>query len=224
MTSIIWLAHFVLYWLCSGIYALFDYFLSYDQLLKYKTQHQTNIIKKRKTLQWSIVPGAIVRVIRNQLLAIPFVGFLIYIHTKLEMSFYFKLEWFMFAEAVLYLTILDLIFYCVHRMCHYNKWLYKNVHLQHHEWVISMGLGAFDMSAIDFMLTGILPMSASLLANTEIVSLLIGTIFATFVLTASHSGYYIHTMNTNVHDIHHIYCRYNYSSIWDRVFGTYRSS
>lgn len=210
--------------LLDNEYCVYDYFMSYQDLIKYKTPHQVTIIKKNKSLQWNTVPKSIGRVLRNQILCLPFFFGLLFLHTKLNMNFSWIFKPHVIFDTVMFLMLLDLVFYSFHRLCHHNKWLFKNVHKDHHEWVISMAVGTLDMSIPDCFLTIIIPMYSSLLINSNVISLLLGIIYATFSIVFAHCGYYIPMVNTNKHDIHHIYYKCNYSSIWDRPFGTLRKN
>ncbi|ETO22920.1 hypothetical protein RFI_14273 [Reticulomyxa filosa] len=41
---------------------------------------------------------------------------------------------FIIIKIPLHLLFSDMVFYFTHRLCHENKWLYKNVHKKHHIW------------------------------------------------------------------------------------------
>jgi sterol desaturase/sphingolipid hydroxylase (fatty acid hydroxylase superfamily) len=196
--------------------------MSYQNLLKYKTSHQAIIIKKSGSLQWKKLPKSIAKTLINQISSFPMLMLLLKIHDMIGMSFIWNFKWYFLIEIFIFALMLDLVFYILHRICHHNRWLFKNVHKEHHEWIITMTAGALDMSMPDFFLTIIVPTYTSLLINTSIVSMTIGIILATLFIVFSHCGYHIPYVNTNKHDIHHIYYVYNYSSIWDYALGTSR--
>ena len=173
-------------------------------------------------MQWDLIPTSIKRVLRNQSISLPFFIVLTYLHDMFIFNYNWLFNLNVIYETTGFILLLDLVFYIFHRLCHYNKWLFKNIHREHHEWVISMGLGALDMSVPDYFLTALIPVTTSLLICTNITSIKLGLLITGVSIVMSHSGYHIIGFNTNVHDIHHIYYTYNYSALWDRVFGTYR--
>lgn len=219
-SGILWLFHMLFYWTLGITFMIIDYSMPYESLLKYKTIHQAYIIEKRKNLQWDLVNRSIFNVIRNQLIALPSFLMLIYLHKNSGMDFSLEFKWNIIGEVLVYSFLIDFLFYLFHRLCHYNKWLYKNVHASHHDWIISMGISSLDTSILEFALTIIIPLFSSLLITSNFLSLLISVIGVTTVIVFAHCGYYIPILNTNKHDIHHIYYQYNYSAFCDYIFGT----
>ena len=114
--------------------------------------------------------------------------------------------------------ISDLIFYCTHKMIHYNN-IYKYVHKTHHEWIVPCGIAASYASYTEYFLcnlpTFLLP---PLILNLNWIVCNLWFIISTINVVNNHSGYIF--LDSSVHHSnHHKYKRYNYGTyLTDNVF------
>lgn len=133
----------------------------------------------------------------------------------------------------------DVYGYIFHRYCHYNKYLYNNIHKIHHDNQANCFTTAFYIHVaelVGFYFIGVIggPVFVSMVINGGIswLGLTIWLCAAEFYLLWSHTGYWenpnIHIMeklwflpSTKFHADHHRYYNCNYSSvIMDSLFHT----
>jgi sterol desaturase/sphingolipid hydroxylase (fatty acid hydroxylase superfamily) len=69
----------------------------------------------------------------------------------------------------------DFLFYWVHRALHANKWLYRNIHKQHHEYVATNAWGSEYFSPVDMILNIIPGVAPALVLGTHFASILLFT-------------------------------------------------
>ena len=83
----------------------------------------------------------------------------------------------------------DLIFYWTHRLLHENKWLYRNVHKQHHEYKATNVWASEYFGVVDMVLNilpGVIP---AVVFGSSFRSLLWFTALRQFQTVQSHAGY-----------------------------------
>lgn len=140
-------------------------------------------------------------------------------------------------DTFVYLMMADFWFYMTHRLFHQVPWLWQ-FHVLHHNLNPSKGvtcIAAASTSAIDFNLTH-LPMIwwPFLVRGFCFESMIFSFTFMLFWLTFIHSASFWHTnswimMDPTNHHVHHCWGRKNnynfaaFTTIYDRIFGTYRS-
>jgi sterol desaturase/sphingolipid hydroxylase (fatty acid hydroxylase superfamily) len=124
---------------------------------------------------------------------------------------------------VFVLAILDLHFFCVHRMLHL-PWLYKHIHSVHHQ-----SYNPNPWSGLSFH-----PVEALLYFSSLLIFLVFPfpvhrfhVIVAKFILDVNpvfgHLGYGGWLGGSYFHFLHHTRKSYNYGGtpLWDKIFGTY---
>jgi lathosterol oxidase len=141
--------------------------------------------------------------------------------------------------------VFDLIHYLAHRLLH-NKYLYKYLHKTHHKFKHPTSVIAFYQDPIDLIITNSIPTITSLLIIKNISYMQFNLIitYKLFIEISGHIGKKIYPtcsfsqfiwlpkflnieLYTEDHDLHHSLNNCNYSkrfSLWDKLFGTYKSS
>lgn len=128
-----------------------------------------------------------------------------------------------FWQLPLIVILTDIIFYISHRYFHYNKFLYNNIHINHHEFdppIASAALYAHPIEHIFInLLSTVLPM---FIVKSNLFVSVIWTIIASVNVVIAHSG----TWKNDPHTTHHKYLICNYGAgllLMDKIFNTYKS-
>lgn len=139
------------------------------------------------------------------------------------------------AQLVAALVVSDFCMYCLHRLGHTNKWLYKHVHSQHHRLYVPYSWGGsynhpFDSLVVDGLSYAIGCWASA--CSTRLSVLLFA--YASFKNVTDHCGYvfpwnpilFVTGTDPSFHDVHHQSwgLKTNFGahfSIWDRLMGTY---
>ena len=125
----------------------------------------------------------------------------------------------------------DTMFYWVHRLLHDNKWLYRTVHKQHHEFKGTTVWASEYFGVIDMVLNilpGVLP---AVVMGSHFSVLLVFTALRQWQTVQSHAGYnlpwYLDFCNVfdgaRRHDFHHSHnvgCYGDWFGFWDWLCGT----
>jgi sterol desaturase/sphingolipid hydroxylase (fatty acid hydroxylase superfamily) len=143
--------------------------------------------------------------------------------------------------------IFDLFHYLGHRFLH-NKYIYKYLHKKHHKFKHPKAITTFYQDPIDLIITNSIPtiLTLCIIPNNSISYLQFNliTVYKNFIEISGHIGKKTHPtccfsqfiwlpklLNIELyaedHDLHHSSNNCNYSkrfSLWDKLFGTYRSS
>jgi len=134
---------------------------------------------------------------------------------------------------VLYMALVEVGIYWMHRILHTNKFLYKHVHLPHHEYKAPDTLTPWASIAFH-PLDGILQACPYVLVAlmvpvhyvTHLLLLFFTAIWATYIHDALDwnmmDGF---LMGSKYHTVHHTHYVYNYGqwfTVCDRLWGTYR--
>lgn len=139
-------------------------------------------------------------------------------------------------QVLIAMFVMDTWQYFVHRYMHQNKFLYRNVHSQHHKLVVPYAIGALYNHPLEGLLLDTLGGAISFLVSgmTAQTAVFFFT-FAVIKTIDDHCGLWLpgnifHILfqnNTAYHDIHHQLqgTKYNYSQpffvLWDKLLGTY---
>mmetsp|Transcript_6460 Transcript_6460/g.7386 ORF Transcript_6460/g.7386 Transcript_6460/m.7386 type:complete len:364 (+) Transcript_6460:167-1258(+) len=141
--------------------------------------------------------------------------------------------------------VFDLFHYCVHRLLHENKVLYRSVHRHHHKYLHPTPLTTYCQNPLEIILSNTLPLFMTMVLSPFTLNHLESHLFMaykTFVEIAGHAGIETNStsfpqanilpklfniqLRTNDHDLHHtrIHQPCNYAkrfTLWDKVFQTY---
>lgn len=208
---------FILYLLTASI----SYVLVYDK----ENEKHPKFLKNQKSME-----------IKQALSAIPFMSLLTAACFVLEMRGYSKLywniddypRWYLFAQFPLFLGFTDCGVYFLHRGLH-HPWVYKNLHKPHHKWIVSTPFASHAFHPVDGFFQSVpyhvFPFVFPLHKVAYIVLFILVNIWTVMI----HDGEYLArdpVINGAAHHtVHHLYFNYNYgqyTSLWDRLGGSYR--
>jgi sterol desaturase/sphingolipid hydroxylase (fatty acid hydroxylase superfamily) len=148
-----------------------------------------------------------------------------------------------------YEIVFDFFHYITHRYAHTNTFLYKYVHKRHHMYKYPTSIIAYYQHPLDVFLTNSIPILMSvfllqyIIPKISLIQLCLFFTYKSYVEIAGHSGKITKKAScfpqlmilpkllkielyTSDHDLHHTQNNCNYSkrfSIWDKIFGTFRS-
>lgn len=201
--------------------ASLSYFLVYDK----ENEHHPKFLKNQKSME-----------IKLALSAIPFMSFLTAICFVLELRGYSKLYWnvsdyplwYMPFQLFLFLMFTDCGVYFAHRWLH-HPWVYKNLHKPHHKWIVSTPFASHAFHPVDGFIQSIpyhvFPFVFPLQKLNYIMLFLLVNVWTVLI----HDGEYLANdpviNGAACHTVHHLYFNYNYgqyTSLWDRLGGSYR--
>lgn len=135
------------------------------------------------------------------------------------------------GQLVVYYFIESTLFYWIHRLLHENKFLYRHVHKQHHEFHVSTALAAEYAHPIESVFGNYLPFLAGpWIFPPHAVTYLLWLAFRILQTLDAHSGYklpfspwnYVPGGGSAHHDFHHSHPNSGcYGSfLWDSLMGT----
>ena len=203
------LAHFILYWLTSFLFFLFDMvaYCCYCTHLKYDTVTFKRYLKYCR--------AGIVNVLRNQFITM-LLGALYADKLLINSSSVFNTMNFVF-----YILINDVYFFCAHKLLHCNRFIYTVLHKHHHREHFTSACCALDSSIIEHLFVNV--------ASVVVGPVLIGgsnfticawILVATVNSCIAHSGFkYI----SKTHNLHHNNPKYNFGTglmLMDSLFDT----
>lgn len=140
--------------------------------------------------------------------------------------------------------LLDFFHYCAHRLLH-HKSLYAYIHKKHHRFHHPHSMTTFYHHPLDILLTISLPtaLSLCLLPSVSYFEFVLLSVYKIFSEISGHTGKQLAPtgsfpqfiwlpkwlsidLYTEDHDLHHSMNNCNYAkrfSLWDKVFGTFRT-
>jgi len=183
-----------------------------------------------------LIQTALFETIQGHLLR-PFLLWLIYPIYKKQGCFNTAIPSFptLLTHMCFCILIDDTLFYWSHRLLHENRWLYQNIHKQHHEFKYSVGLAVEYAHPVEDLLSNTLPTIAGALFLGSHASIAIGYMgMKVWQSIDAHSGFDLsfplspwnvfYGMDcASAHDFHHSHNVGNYGgffSFWDSVCGT----
>lgn len=169
-------------------------------------------------------------------------------HILLDSNSYYSIELLYFIPiSFVFEVIFDLFHYMTHRLLH-SKYLYKYSHKLHHKFKSPTAIVSFYQDPLDLVITNSIPtlLTLQIMNNVKPISYLqfhLIIIYKMFIEISGHIGRKIYPtcsftqciwlpklfhidLYTECHDLHHSLIHCNYSkrfSLWDKVFGTYKS-
>jgi len=218
----------LVYWVYSGVYVLCGSLDNY-RLHSRKEENVNNLVSKQTVVKGVLLQQtiqAVVSIILFKVTGDDTGAMKDSCPSLLELG----------RQFLIAMLVLDTWQYFMHRYMHYNKFLYRNIHSQHHRLVVPYAFGALYNhpleglildtigGALSFLLSGMSPRASIFFFS-----------FATIKTVDDHCGLWLpgnlfhiaFTNNTAYHDVHHqLYgSKYNFSQpffvVWDRILGTY---
>jgi methylsterol monooxygenase len=127
-------------------------------------------------------------------------------------------------DALVWMTIEEVLFFYVHRWLHINKWMYQKVHKLHHTWTAPVSFVSIYCNPVEHILSNMMPLIAGpIICGSHIFAISVFIFLGLIHTQAVHSGYWICDDN-GAHDEHHAKFNVNFgvTGIMDSWYGTYR--
>jgi len=125
-------------------------------------------------------------------------------------------------KIFLIVNLSNFLFYWCHRLLH-NTYIYKHIHMKHHEFVEPIAVAAFYANPIEHLFANTLCFLIPfiLIGSSYYIMIFMLTV-GTFVTVLAHVTYYAN----NEHVVHHKLYKYNFgfSGYIDMIFNTYKLS
>ena len=208
--------HLSVYWASSIFFLFFNYYCQSHSVVKYVHLEEKRYIPDIKNIVKAIKLSII-----NQIVSVPIIFFIIdkcYHHNHNDNNtsiFHF----------LVFLFLADQWFYWIHRLCHYNKFIFKYIHSVHHNWVHPISVSTLYVHPIEHIIINLGSfLIGPILFPTSPFFLYIWTAVSTLNSVLAHSGTKI-IFDDSTHDIHHRFLIHNFGvlGINDWFFGTYNN-
>ncbi|CAH9079232.1 unnamed protein product [Cuscuta epithymum] len=222
-------APIVVYWLYSGFYSLLGGFENY-RLHSKKDEDEKNLITKKEVVKGVILQQAVQAIVATILFAVTTN------ESEAAVDQQQTSVLVLIRQFIIAMVVLDTWQYFMHRYMHQNKFLYRQIHSQHHRLVVPYAFGALYNHPIEGLILDTVGGAMAFLASgmSPRVSIFFFS-FATIKTVDDHCGlllpgnlFHIFFKNNSAyHDIHHQFygSKYNFSQpffvTWDRILGTY---
>lgn len=225
MVSSMWLnpffiVHFVTYWSVSLACMVKDFNLTIDGS-ELEAKYNTTPDGKQHLINWKLYFYATGRSLAIQLFVLaPLVECFGYLYEWRGVS-----ELLPLTKLVLSSFIVESLFYCGHRLCHYGT--FRRFHVLHHQLVVPVAAATLYASVFENVFVNILPVLVTpLIVGMTTDMLYVWAFLSTFVATLAHSGFKCLSFFTEHHSLHHLRKNSNYSvgGIVDAFFGSYERS
>lgn len=139
----------------------------------------------------------------------------------------------LFVEIVAIILVMDLLMYIFHYVAHY-PFIYKILHRRHHEHISTNFLSLFVLHPLETLGFGLMMIFVFILYDFSVFSITIYLFINLIWGTISHLNReffpkwveQLFLGTTKFHNHHHLNEQKNfgfYTSVWDRMFGTYKA-
>lgn len=168
--------------------------------------------------------------------AITYAGFWQWEHGFIAMSF--TINWFILIDFVVLFMLMDLAMFIFHYLIHHSA-VYKTIHRFHHHYTNPIPIDLFVLHPIETVGFGALWLITITLLNFNFYSVLIYLTVNVFFGIVGHLGIepvpkfirkaipFRYLGTSSFHHDHHLNIHYNYgfyTTIWDKLFKTYKSN
>ena len=201
-----------------------DFFILYDK---------NNLKDKR------ILKNQIRKEMASSCFSIPMMGFFSLPFYMVSIRGYSKLYYYpteenggvgyMIFSVILYLAFTDFAIYWIHRFLHTFPWLYKNIHKEHHKWIVVTPYACFAFHPIDGTSQSVPYLIFPWFFPIQKVLYVCLYVFVMLWTVAIHDKFsFVRNVVVNGsahHNLHHTHYMYNYGqffTFWDRVGGSFR--
>jgi lathosterol oxidase len=211
----------VLFFVLSGL-SYFTFFVSKRE--HFHHSYQADPAENRSAIKWSVIG-----IIGNALLIAPIHYFVATGHSQI---YYSVSDWgwgYLLASAGLLLVFTETCIYWIHRALH-GRLLYRWLHRIHHQYRKPTPFASLAFIPLDSFLQGLPYHISAFLFPLNMWVYLVSVSFVSVWAVLIHDRISFVRWglinNTGCHTLHHWYYNYNfgqYTTVWDRICGTYRS-
>ncbi|KAH8673686.1 putative C-5 sterol desaturase [Xylariales sp. PMI_506] len=215
---ILWIFGALVYFICASLSYMFIFDMETKNHPKYlKNQISMEIKQANVALPWMAV------------MTVPFVIAELQGYSKLyDTSADGPGRWYDFFQFPLFLLCTDFAIYWVHRGLHHPL-VYKTLHKPHHKWIMPTPYASHAFHPVDGFAQSLPYHVFPFIFPLQKVVYVLLFVFINLWTVVIHDGEY--AVNSAIingaacHTYHHLYFNYNYgqyTTIWDRLGGSYR--
>ncbi|KAK6198821.1 C-5 sterol desaturase [Scheffersomyces amazonensis] len=210
-------------WLLYFSVATLSYFLVFDKKIFNHPRYLKNQIFLEIERAATAIPVMVLLTVPFFLLELNGYSFL-YMDIN-ECTGGWKALWLQIPKFILFT---DCGIYFIHRWLHWPS-IYKNLHKPHHKWIVCTPFASHAFHPVDGWAQSLPYHLYPLLFPLHKVLYLFLFTFVNFWTVMIHDGQYLSNdpfvNGTACHTVHHLYFNYNYgqfTTLWDRIGGSYR--